>query len=464
MLLQLRAVHAVAGPAVFRSPGTGPRVATAPAPGWVAARRRTGRPRRKAPPVRTPLSSRLLAASASLGAVAALALGTVPPAAAYDASAAGTDRAGANAGCFTPGGDGASDAAARGGFGNGRDHREVTKAEQRAIEARTARLLQGKPGAGSGGLAPQGGTIATYVHVMAARNGTGDVSSSAIAQQISVLNSTYSGTGFTFTLAGTDRFYNDAYHAGPLELEVPLGHAQGRRERAEHLARRLRLPRHRDLPLGLQPQRRHRRHPGQLRLAAGRADRELRPGQDRHPRGRPLARALPHLPGRVHDHQRRGLRHPGPVQREQRVPRGSRLLLAAGPRPDPQLHGLLLRRLLHAVQRRSDLADAADVRGLPGLSPTLPRAPAAARAARPVGAAHGGRVGDAAWPRCSPRAPSTRRGCRSPRNLAPADVHLMATSKDKAVFTPDERLRPRARPPGRRHGDLRRPAQGRPRA
>ncbi len=163
--------------------------------------------------MRTPLSSRLLAASASLGAVAALALGTVPPAAAYDASAAGTDRAGANAGCFTPGGDGASDAAARGGFGNGRDHREVTKAEQRAIEARTARLLQGKPGAGSGGLAPQGGTIATYVHVMAARNGTGDVSSSAIAQQISVLNSTYSGTGFTFTLAGTDRFYNDAYHA-----------------------------------------------------------------------------------------------------------------------------------------------------------------------------------------------------------------------------------------------------------
>ncbi len=160
----------------------------------------------------------LAATAASLGTLAALALGAASPAAAYDASPAGTARSSATVDCFAPGSDGATgaSASARGGFGNGRDHREVTRAEQRAIEARTDKLLKGKPGTGSGGepgLAPQGGTIPTYVHVMAARNGTGDVTNSQITQQISVLNSTYSGTGFTFTLAGADRFYNDAYHA-----------------------------------------------------------------------------------------------------------------------------------------------------------------------------------------------------------------------------------------------------------
>ena len=55
---------------------------------------------------------------------------------------------------------------------------------------------------------------------MAASNGAGDVSASQISQQIAVLNNTYGGgessqaadTGFTFTLAGTDRYYNDTWH------------------------------------------------------------------------------------------------------------------------------------------------------------------------------------------------------------------------------------------------------------
>ena len=55
---------------------------------------------------------------------------------------------------------------------------------------------------------------------MADANGNGDVTDSQISQQIQVLNKTYGGqesgsasnTGFTFTLAGVDRFYNSTWH------------------------------------------------------------------------------------------------------------------------------------------------------------------------------------------------------------------------------------------------------------
>ena len=104
-------------------------------------------------------------------------------------------------------------AAARGGYGP--DTRPVTAAEQREISQRTNRILdrqKGRP--------PAGTTIPVYVHVMAAADGTGDVSDAAIAEQIAVLNATFGGeesgdaaeTGFTFTLADTDRYYNDTWH------------------------------------------------------------------------------------------------------------------------------------------------------------------------------------------------------------------------------------------------------------
>ena len=53
----------------------------------------------------------------------------------------------------------------------------------------------------------------------------------------------------------------------------------------------------------------------------GRLGHQLQPRRDGHPRGRPLVRALPHVPGRLHEHERRGLGHPGPVQLDQRLPR-----------------------------------------------------------------------------------------------------------------------------------------------
>ena len=55
---------------------------------------------------------------------------------------------------------------------------------------------------------------------MASSSGEGDVTDAQIADQIDVLNATFAGaesgeaanTGFSFTLAGTDRFYNNTWH------------------------------------------------------------------------------------------------------------------------------------------------------------------------------------------------------------------------------------------------------------
>jgi hypothetical protein len=103
--------------------------------------------------------------------------------------------------------------AARGGWGH--DTRAVSAEEQRAISRRTDRILRA---AGEPTAAPV--TIPVYVHVMAANDGTGDVTDQQITQQIAVLNDTFAGnedsaaaqTSFSFTLAGVDRFYNSTWH------------------------------------------------------------------------------------------------------------------------------------------------------------------------------------------------------------------------------------------------------------
>lgn len=113
------------------------------------------------------------------------------------------------------GGDAAD---ARGGHG-GLDHPSVSRAEQAAIEKQTKALLD-KKGLSLGEAAAVSATIPTYIHVMAAANGDGNVTDTQIADQMDVLNATFGGdesgdaadTGFTFTLAGVDRFYNDTWH------------------------------------------------------------------------------------------------------------------------------------------------------------------------------------------------------------------------------------------------------------
>ncbi len=89
----------------------------------------------------------------------------------------------------------------------GPDHREVTAAEQRAIEARTDRLLAQR----SAGAAARR-DVPTYVHVMAGEDGEGDLSRAVVRRQVRVLDRTYQGSGFRFDLAGIDRTYDDRYH------------------------------------------------------------------------------------------------------------------------------------------------------------------------------------------------------------------------------------------------------------
>lgn len=122
------------------------------------------------------------------------------------------------AACLTPSQEG--DSAARGGPGG--DHRTISAAEQRAIDARTAQLLKAKQ---ARGLAPKPGQLAAanvpvYVHVMRDSAGNGDVTNQQITDQIAELNQNFAGgessqaanTGFTFTLAGTFRYNNDNWH------------------------------------------------------------------------------------------------------------------------------------------------------------------------------------------------------------------------------------------------------------
>ena len=155
-------------------------------------------------------SAALVGVTALVGGL--LLAGAVAPAQAARPTA---DRAAA---CFDPHDVGAG-AAARGGR-QGLDHRDLTAQQRAAIEKRTREILAAKKANGGGSATVSSAAVPVYVHVMADANGNGDVSDSQIAQQITVLNQTYAGTesasasntGFTFTLAGTDRYYNSTWH------------------------------------------------------------------------------------------------------------------------------------------------------------------------------------------------------------------------------------------------------------
>ena len=124
---------------------------------------------------------------------------------------------GAKVACFEPASMGARTA----GADRPADHRDVSPREQRAIEQRTKAILD-RQGVTAAEAAATGGSVPVYVHVMADKYGNGNVTNTQIADQISVLNKTFGGqelvgtaanTGFTFTLAGTDRYYNSTWHA-----------------------------------------------------------------------------------------------------------------------------------------------------------------------------------------------------------------------------------------------------------
>jgi hypothetical protein len=158
--------------------------------------------------------NRLLRSAVLISAAAmALAGTTVPAHAVSPASDRGTS-------CFDPHDVGAG---ARGGDNfRDTDHRDISAKEQRAIEQRSKAILDKKGTSPSAAAAAfSGASIPVYVHVMRDSKGGGDVTDSQINQQINVLNRTYAGqesssasnTGFTFTLAGIDRFNNSQWHA-----------------------------------------------------------------------------------------------------------------------------------------------------------------------------------------------------------------------------------------------------------
>ncbi len=134
--------------------------------------------------------------------------GTLSPAAAVSPKGEESAR-----GCFSPISVGA---AAKGDPGRALDHRDISLRAQRRIERRTDRILAGQRQTAAAASA----SVPVYVHVMAAKNGAGNVTDTQIANQITVLNNTFAGgestaaanTGFSFTLAGTDRYFNDQWH------------------------------------------------------------------------------------------------------------------------------------------------------------------------------------------------------------------------------------------------------------
>ncbi len=125
---------------------------------------------------------------------------------------------GAGSACLETAGHDAADAA-RGGHA-GLDHRDISAAQQRAIEARTDRRLEAMSAKAKKKAQSLAATVPVYVHVMRDAAGNGDVTDSQINQQISVLNNSFGGgggsgavdTGFSFTLAGVDRYNNNQWH------------------------------------------------------------------------------------------------------------------------------------------------------------------------------------------------------------------------------------------------------------
>jgi hypothetical protein len=125
----------------------------------------------------------------------------------------------APANCLDPHAVGASDA--RGGRG-AKDTNHLTAAQVRANEADLTRTLAAKgltrdsagalaaPGAGTAAFATQ--TVKVYFHTITSGS-AGAVSDAKISNQISVLNAAYSGSGFSFVLAGSTTTDNSSWYA-----------------------------------------------------------------------------------------------------------------------------------------------------------------------------------------------------------------------------------------------------------
>ena len=139
-----------------------------------------------------------------------------------------------------------------------RRHPRVSAEEQRAIEQRTRAILRDKgvtPGEAAGtsaigaGLRPRD----------AVGRGTGDVTNSPDQRQIAVLNKDLRRPGVRHGRRhrlhlhprGHRPLLQQPWHKDKQSTKYRNADPSGRQERAQHLAGRLQVPRHRHLPLGL---------------------------------------------------------------------------------------------------------------------------------------------------------------------------------------------------------------------
>ncbi|HEY3472917.1 MAG TPA: zinc metalloprotease [Amycolatopsis sp.] len=143
-------------------------------------------------------SSERVRRAVKLGAVSALSLvALVVP-----GTTAGSAVAAPSGGCFTP-----TQSADRSKDGHADS---LSPAEAARVEADMQSKLSGKRTAFK---APAAVSIPVYFHVITSGS-TGNLPASTISKQISVLNSAYSASGFSFTLVSTDYTNNSTWYNG----------------------------------------------------------------------------------------------------------------------------------------------------------------------------------------------------------------------------------------------------------
>ena len=146
-------------------------------------------------------SSERFGKAVKLGAVSALSLValTIP------AAGAGSAVAAPSGDCFTP-----THAADRSKDGHADS---VSPAEAARIEADMQSKLAGKRTARSAEAAAAAVSVPVYFHVITSGS-TGNLPAATISKQISVLNSAYASSGFSFSLVSTDYTNNSTWYNG----------------------------------------------------------------------------------------------------------------------------------------------------------------------------------------------------------------------------------------------------------
>ena len=210
-------------------------------------------------------------------------------------------------------------------------------------------------------------SVPVYFHVVTPDGVTGNVTLAQIREQIRVMNAGFSGaeggydTGFRFTLAGVDRTVNaEWYFAGPTtsgERAMKRALKQGGANALNYYSTTAgaflgwayfpNIVENATSYLdGIVVD--WESMPRNLHAICG----AVRPRQDGHARGRPLDQPPSHVQRRLQPlgGLRRG--HPGAEHCHVRLPDRAGQLRRAGSRPDPQLHGLLVRLLLQPVHAR----------------------------------------------------------------------------------------------------------------